>query len=89
MTPGTRKMILTIEEGGVPPHIKPLLAEVVAAIEYGNWGEVSHSTDSLEQLEDAQEELAEALEKTEEELEEVRQELNRTLKELKAYAKKK
>ena len=69
----TRKLLLTIDEGGVPPHIKPLLAEVVAAIEYGNWGEVTHSTCTAQQLEDAQDDLAEALEESEVATQDVKQ----------------
>lgn len=73
MTSGTRKLLLTIDQGGVPPHIKPLLASVVSATEYGLWGEVSFSTTSVEQLEESEADLADALEKSEAELQEVKQ----------------
>ena len=66
MITGARKLLLTIDQGGVPPHIKPLLAAVVSAIEYGNWGEVTHSTRTAQELEEAQDDLAQQLEEAEE-----------------------
>lgn len=66
MVKGTKVLNLTIDEGGVPPHIKPLLASIVSAIECGNWGEVTHSTCTAQ-------ELAEALEASEASLQEVKE----------------
>lgn len=76
MVKGSRVMILTIDEGGVPPHIKPLIASIADAIGKGNWGEVTHSrctAQETEELEESHEALAEALRASEEELHEVRQ----------------
>ena len=85
MIAGTRKLLLTIDEGGTPPHIKPLLAEVVSAIEYGNWGEVTHSTCTAQQLEDAQDDLAEALETSETAIQEVKQTGRELVKEVESF----
>ena len=60
MIKGSRVMILTIDEGGVPPHIKPLIASIVSAIGNGNWGEVTHSLGTAQELEEAQGILEEA-----------------------------
>ena len=73
MITGTKVLNITIDEGGVPPHIKPLLASIVSAIGQGNWGEVIHSTCTAQQLEESQDTLAEALEVSEAELQEVKQ----------------
>ena len=73
MIKGIRVMNITIDEGGVPPHIKPLIASIVSAIERGNWGEVTHSTCTAQELEEAQDDLAEALEESEASLQEVKE----------------
>lgn len=76
MVKGSRVMNLTIEEGGVPPHIKPLIVSIADAIGKGNWGEVTHSrctAQETEELEESHEALSEALEASEEEVHEVRQ----------------
>ena len=73
MITGSRVLNITIDEGGVPPHIKPLLASIVSAIECGNWGEVIHSTCTAQELEEAQDDLAEALEASEASLQDVKE----------------
>ena len=90
MFKGTRVMNLTIDEGGVPPHIKPLIASIVSAIGQGNWGEVTHSTCTVqetEELEEAYEALAEALEASEEEVHEVRQAARNLVEEVEKFCK--
>ena len=82
MVIGNRVVNITIDEGGVPPHIKPLIASIADAIGKGNWGEVTHSTsvqdmeeleEAYEGLEEAYEGLAEALKASEEAVHGVRQ----------------
>ena len=73
MITGSRVVNLTIDEGGAPPHIKPLLASIVSAIECGNWGEVNHSRCTAQELEESQDDLAEALEESEASLQEVKE----------------
>lgn len=73
MITGSKVLNLTIDEGGVPPHIKPLIASIVSAIGQGIWGEVIHSTCTAQQLEEAQDDLAGALEESEASLQEVKE----------------
>ena len=60
MIKGIRVMLLTIDEGGVPPNIKPLLVSIVSAIGQGNWGEVTHNLGTAQEMEEAQGILEEA-----------------------------
>ncbi len=69
---GNRVVNITVDEGGVPPHIKPLVASIVAVIEGGDWGEVTRNTCTVQELEESQDVLEKALEEVEAELQDVK-----------------